>query len=203
MHIDEALIERAQQGDREAMSSVFKGLEGFLRTIVRRYSPTGYADSEDFMQCAYLALHSAVMKYDGQHDFLHLLVWEIQNECRTLLGIRSTKKRVETLSYDMPAPDGETPFSELIEDENLPVNDEVLMTEDIRRDVQAALETLEPRRRRIVQQHWFEGRTLQAISEDEGISAARAAQLHDDALEKLRRHMGFCRGYAEEFRHRR
>ena len=80
MRISKKVIDDAKQGDQDALYAVWESVKAFAWTVAKRYTPTGYADSEDFMQAAFLGVYAAVMEYAGKYDFLRLVQWKIQKE---------------------------------------------------------------------------------------------------------------------------
>ncbi|MBP3428558.1 MAG: sigma-70 family RNA polymerase sigma factor [Clostridia bacterium] len=180
-------LQQARQGDQEAILRLWRKYKACALKAAARYSPRAYADREDFQQCAYLGFHIAVMRYDEKCPLGRLIDWCVRNECRRLLGIRTSKRNVEAqFSLDALAADGETPYSELIVDENLAPSDDGLLEADLVRDVRAAVEALPERERRLVIAYHLHHEQIGVIAAREGISQQRIHFLLSRALALLR-----------------
>lgn len=87
--------------------------------------------------------------------------------------------------------DGETQLQDLLEDTDVASPYELAHVALMRRQVQAAVATLPPRERRIIEARFglagTQPRTLEQIGEDFGISRERVRQLQNVALMRLRR----------------
>jgi RNA polymerase sigma factor for flagellar operon FliA len=75
-----------------------------------------------------------------------------------------------------------------------PLVDPYLATEvyQARGRVRKLVETLPPRERQIIQQHYFEQREFQQIAAQLGITKGRVSQLHARAIERIREQMDPC-----------
>ena len=196
----ERLISKAQSCDETALNALWEKVERFAYATARRYSSTAYADAEDFMQCAWLGFRSAVIKHDGRYRFLSLVEWCVQNECRTLLGLRNQKSPRDTLPLDALSTDGETPFVEMLEDDSLPESTAAMEDADLYRDVHAAVSALPERERLVIELHYFDTLSLAEIAQRMQVSTQRATQLKDRALSHLRQDPVLSAVYAPDFR---
>ena len=187
MRISKKVIDAAKQGDQDALYAVWESVKAFAWTVAKRYTPTGYADSEDFMQAAFLGVYAAVMEYAGKYDFLRLVQWKIQKECRTLIGLRSQKSIRDVLSIDSLAPDGENTYADLIKDETIPESNAHMEASDLVRDVRAAVETLPEREHHVITKHYFENTTLESIAQEAGVSKQRVQHIENQAFDRLRK----------------
>ena len=193
------LVEQAQRGDSAALCALWDQVERFALAVSRRYIPTAYADADDFAQCAYLGFHRAMSVHDGRYDFLSLIRWCIQRECRAMLGLRK-KDRPFILPLDALADDGETPYVELLEDESIPPSGAAMEEDDLNRDIRAAVDALPEREKRVVDLHFFEELPLSSVAERLQFSAERARQIKDNALARLRCDPVISASYAPDFR---
>lgn len=198
--MSEQLIAKAQSGDDAALDALWESVERFAYAIARRYSSTAYADAADFMQCAWLGFRSAVIRHDGRYRFLRLVEWCVQNECRTLLGLRNQKSPRDALPLDALATDGETPFVEMLEDDSLPESTAAMEDADLYRDVHAAVSALPERERLVIDLHYFETLSLPEIAQRMQVSTQRATQIKDRALVHLRNDPVIDAVYAPDFK---
>lgn len=196
----EQLIAKAQSGDDTALNSLWESVERFAYTVARRYVPTAYADTDDFMQCAWLGFRSAVVRHDGRFNFLRLVGWYVQHECRTLLGLRNQKSPRHALPLDALAEDGETPYVEMLGDSSIPPSSAAMEDTDLYRDVHAAVSALPEREKLVVGLHYFDGITFESIAQRLQVSTQRATQIKDNALAHLRNDPVLSAAYAPDFR---
>lgn len=185
---NEELACRLQHGDTEALWPLWTGVERFARLIVRRYTATAAVDADDLLQCAFIGVREAALAYDGQGSFLTLMGWRVRKECRKALGMYGSRREVEVgASLDAPVSDDEDALGDLIPDDSLPGSTDALELEELRRDVRAAVDALPDREAQIIRAHWFDDLTLAQAGQALGISAERARQIEQRALERLSR----------------
>lgn len=184
----EALIKKIQGGDQAALEDLWNQVKHFAITIVKRYSPTAFVDSDDLLQCAFLGMRSAAYAHDGKYKILSLMAWMIRNECRHALYL-DRRREPDFVSYDAPIGEGseDGSFLDNLPDESLPDSTEALELEELRRDVQEAVRALPERQRAIVSQHYFEGLTLEDIAQNEGVTRERIRQIEENAMARLRK----------------
>lgn len=182
------LIREAQNGDKSALEELWERTKAFAFTVSRRFYTTVCVDQDDLQQVAWLGFHAAVQKHEGQYNFLTLLDYSIRVECRQALGIRTSKRDPVTVSYDIPAPDGEQAMIDLFVDDALPESDASLIGADLARDVRAAVAELPDRERLLIETRWLgaDPLTLDQIGKALGISRERARQLEQRAFARLR-----------------
>ena len=196
----EQLIVKAQSGDDAALNALWESVDRFAYTVAKRYVSTAYADADDFMQCAWLGFRQAVSRHDGRYNFLRLVRWYVQHECRTLLGLRNQKSPRHALPLDALAEDGETPYVEMLEDTSIPPSSAAMEDIDLYRDVHAAVSALPEREKLVIGLHYFDGTTLESIAQRLRISKQRATHIKDNALGHLRNDPVLSAAYAPDFR---
>ena len=94
------------------------------------------------------------------------------------------------VSLDAPATEeGETPLGNLLTDDEAHAPDQRVVDLDLARDLKEAMETLNPRERRILRDYFGmetgEGTTLEAIGKELGLTRERVRQLKERAIRKL------------------
>lgn len=193
------LVEQAQKGDTAALCALWEKVERFALAVSRRYIPTTFAAADDLAQCAYLGFHRAMSAHDGRYDFLSLIRWCVQRECRAMLGLRK-KDRPFILPLDALADDGETPYVELLEDTTIPPSGTDMEEDDLYRDIHAAVSVLPEREKQVIDLHYFDGVTLESIAQRMQVSTQRATEIKDRALSHLRRDPVISAAYAPDFR---
>ena len=94
------------------------------------------------------------------------------------------------VSLDAPATEeGETPLGNLLTDDEAHAPDQRVVDLDLARDLEEAMEILNPRERRILRDYFGmetgEGTTLEAIGKELGLTRERVRQLKERAIRKL------------------
>lgn len=88
-----------------------------------------------------------------------------------------------------PAADSDTSLLQLLTDEESTSPDEAVAQSDLARDLRAALDTLAPRERQILNEYFGmetgESRTLESIGRDLGLTRERVRQIKERAIRKL------------------
>lgn len=184
----EQLVREAQSGNKQALEALWERTKAFALAASRRFHATTCVDSDDLQQAAWLGFYAAVQKHEGRYHFLTLLDYFIRVEFRQALGIRTSKRDPVTVSYDIPAPDGEQAMIDLFVDDALPESDASLIGADLARDVRAAVAELPKRERMLIETRWLgaDPLTLDQIGKALGISRERARQLEQRAFARLR-----------------
>lgn len=186
----DSLIKRAKDDDTEALEDLWERTRKFAFAVSRRFRATVSVDADDLQQAAWLGFHAAVQKYTGKYSFLTLLEFCVRLECQQALNLRTQKQRraVQTVSYDIPAPDGEQSMLDLFEDTSLSESDTAMIGADLARDVRAAVAELPERERMIIESRWLgkEVRPLHAVGRSMCISVERTRQLEERAFARLR-----------------
>ena len=177
---------------------------GLVRSIAARF-PTRSAllDDDDAVQVGCLGLIQAARSFcPGRGVFSSYAVPRIRgallDETRRLAPLsRSAHKRgltVGTSSLDSPiggdgGEDDATTFAEILPDPNLPDPDAALVRAEAAEELRQARLRL-PEREQCVLNLYYEGRhPMRAIALELGVSESRIAQIHAQALRRLRRAM--------------
>lgn len=186
---NEALAIAIQNGDHSALGQLWEQVKGYAYTVVMRYKEKTYAETEDYLQTAFLGVHDAALAFDySRGSFLTIADWYIRRACIRFYGW-NRRGEVQTISYDVPMnaddPDGGD-FRDSFSDESLPDPVEGMEREDMQRDVRAAVDELAPRHQAIILQHYFDGQSLEAIGKSQGVTACRINQIEHSALKKMR-----------------
>lgn len=186
---NEALAVAVQSGDHGALAQLWEQVKDYAYTVVMRYKETTYAETEDYLQTAFLGVRAAAYAFDSSRgSFLTVADWYIRRACSQFYRWHK-RGEVQTISYDVPYnPDDPTDgdYKDVFPDESIPDPWEAMEQADMRRDVRAAIEELVPRHQTIILQHYFDGQSLEAISKKQGVSACRINQIEHNALKKMR-----------------
>lgn len=187
---NEELACAVQRGDTDALAQLWEQVKDYAFRVIVRYRPHPYADTEDYLQTAFLGVRAAALAFDpSRGSFLTVADWYIRSACSRFYRWHR-RGEVETISYDVPMkaddPDGGD-FKDNFPDDSLPDPWERMEAEDMARDVRAAVDELTERNRRVIDMHYYQGLSLAAISKEEGCSPAFVQQIERRSLKHLHR----------------
>lgn len=183
---NEELALAYQCGDRDALLPLWVQVERLARSLIRRYLGLAHkskaVDYDDLMQSAFLAAERAARTYREGADisFNTMLGYCVKREAYSLLGLRGRVRRehYEAVSTATPiGEDGPTTMGDMLEDESLPDPNDTLFTDDVQREVHAAINRLPERRAEAVRKHYLHGRQYRVIAAEIGVSWERVRQL--------------------------
>jgi RNA polymerase sigma factor for flagellar operon FliA len=126
----------------------------------------------------------------GRHELRHELggepsLPEVVARCPGLWRALARAERRQ-LSYDAALGDGGQgrlrPLGVMAAHEDVPG---ALIAHEAKTELAAALASLDARRRRVIAEHYFEGRSLQSVAIELEVSPQRISQLHRSALDTL------------------
>lgn len=186
---NEQLALRVRGGDPAALERLWERVKDYAHSVVKHYASKPYAETEDYLQTAFLGVHAAAMAFNPERgSFLTVADWYIRRACSQFYCWHR-RGEVETISYDVPMnaddPDGGD-FRDSFPDESLPDPLEGMEASDKVRDVRAAVDDLKPRQREIIDQKYYQNMPLEAVCRLHGVSAERIRQIENDALKQLR-----------------
>jgi RNA polymerase sigma factor (sigma-70 family) len=178
--------------------SLFEQNKGLLITLAQHYARACELDravsEEDLIQAGYLALVHAKQTYDpsGGRSWVGWAAWYIRREYENALGLlNGTRSQAhsgaDTLDRAVNADDGvSATLGELLPDDSLPDADAGLLLDDLRRDVRAAVNSLEDGdERRAVQLCQLEARDSRDAAQIMGMSPRQVRRLNHRAREHL------------------
>ena len=145
---NEELSVAVQNGDHDALAQLWGQVKDYAYTVVMRYATKPYADTEDYLQTAFLGIRAAALAFDPlRGSFLTVADWYIRSACARFYGW-DRKGDLQTISYDVPMnPDdpGDGDFRDSFPDESLSDPWEGMERSDMVRDVRVAVDGLMPR----------------------------------------------------------
>lgn len=183
------LIERAQDGDREAQERLFRSHQDWIWKLVHRYD-LGKDEKEDLFQAASVAWLQALQGFDVSRG-TRLLTYVTPHLRKAMAEERENLTDVpldaESVPLHTPPPgDEEGPtVAERTEDPRRA--DEDLYREDLAQGLEDALETLPARQSRILRlRHGLNGKdrplTQEEVAEEIGVSQRWVSALEEKAL---------------------
>lgn len=196
---NEELALRIQQGERDKLGELWGQVEKFVSMragkMARHLDGFGGVTEEDLYQAGFLALVEAVETFDpGQAGFLTWLGYHLKTAFAQAAGYRSVKRDALDFAADLDAPLQEVDnltLADAIEDPEAAQSFEEVERRawlaDLRGILSSALEALPTRQREALKAHYYQGKTLQEIAAEQGISAERVRQNANKAFRTLRR----------------
>lgn len=111
---NEELCERIQAGESDLLAQLLEQNNGMIHKVAARYLPFTErqcgVEFEDLTQTASLGMLLAVHGWDiNRGSFLTYAVLVMQKEVRDLVGIRSTKRRIEDVRRVLPLNESTNP----------------------------------------------------------------------------------------------
>lgn len=184
--------------DKSRISELWESVYRLIYMWALKYLPdnknTSRYDIEDLTQNAYFALLQAIEDYpaDSKHKFSTYLYNHCRNAFREILGIRSSKQELETISIDAIAKgtddftlldslEDEAATAEFDKVENTSFNDELRLC------LEAALKTIPQEHQEVLQKRYFKNYTYEEIGKERGVSIEAARQLNQKAIQSMRR----------------
>jgi len=142
--------------------------------------------SLDIKQACYSAFLKAIEGYKPERDtpFISYLKYPFKNVIRELIGGKNPLN--DSISLNAPVgEEDETELLDLLPDNSNPY--EQAEQADINRVLHEAVNTLADNHRQVIQQRYYDNRTLKDIAEEKGVTPERIRQLESKALRELRK----------------
>ena len=203
---NEALAAQAKEGDREALAALWEQNRGLLRVMFNRLA-AAYRERmdaagvtlEDLEQEGYFAVAKAAKLYDPNAGakFSTFLYYPVKNAFESAVGLNSERLRREPLcrcdSLDVPLyaeDNGSDTRGDTVPDEAAEQAfndaDECLYTAQLHSALDDALALLDERQAVVLRGRFYEGRTLESLAVQLGISRERVRQTESKALRSMR-----------------
>ena len=164
-----ALVQRAQAGDREALSELVQSQQTYVYSIAMSlmHNP---ADAADMTQEAFVRLMRSLGTYRGETKFTTWLYRLVTNIC--LDGLRRRGRPIESL--DAPAStsagdDAQTAGERLADSDRWTQPEEEISLRESADEVRSAIEALPPAQRLALTLHYFEDQRYEDIAETMGL----------------------------------
>jgi RNA polymerase sigma-70 factor (ECF subfamily) len=164
-----ALVQRAQAGDRDALSTLVQSQQTYVYSIAMSlmHNP---ADAADMTQEAFVRLLRSLGTYRAETKFTTWLYRLVTNIC--LDGLRRRGRPVDSL--DEPAStqagdDAQTPGERLADSDRWTQPEEEVQLRESADEVRAALETLPPAQRLALTLHYFQDQRYEDIADVMGL----------------------------------
>ncbi len=185
---EQALVGRAQEGDREAFAE-----------LVQQASPTSMRlalsilrnrqEAEDEMQNAAMKAWQNVVAFQGEARFSTWFGRIVVNQC--LMRLRGNRLR-DHLPLDEPAPGQDRPWREARDERETP--EERLARAEVRDLVRREVRRLPPLLRKVLVRRDLEERPLEQVASELGITEmaakSRLRRARTELQHRMRRHLG-------------
>lgn len=203
---NEALAAQAKAGDREALAALWEQNRGLLALMFNRLA-AAYRERmdaagvtlEDLEQEGYFAIAKAAKLYDpgAGTKFSTFLFYPVKTAFACAVGLRTERQRQEPLcrcdSLDAPldaedngsATRGDT-VPDAAAEQAFNDADECLYTAQLHSALDDALALLDERQAVVLRGRFYEGRTLESLAVQLGISRERVRQTESKAIRAMR-----------------
>ena len=162
-----ALVQRAQAGDRDALSALVQSQQTYVYSIAMSlmHNP---ADAADMTQEAFIRLLRSIHTYRAETKFTTWLYRLVTNIC--LDGLRRRGRPVDSLDDASGAgDDAPTPGERLADTDRWTQPDQSVELRESATAVRAALATLPPAQRLALTLHYFDDQRYEDIAEVMGL----------------------------------
>ncbi|MDD3841009.1 MAG: sigma-70 family RNA polymerase sigma factor [Clostridia bacterium] len=165
--------------NNENIAKLIDKLEPLIKSTAKRYTRPGY-DYQELCQECRLAIMEALDQYDADRGvpllyYLKKMInYHLLNYCRKDRYIQSLDQPV----FDEGAAD----YYEILEDKK----SETFHQTDTSLWVEQMLQTLTPKQREIIIEHFFRDKKLKDIAMQQGVHYQTVVKLKDRALKRLR-----------------
>lgn len=195
---NEELCRMAQAGDVAALEHLIDQNRGIMAKLARAYVPLAErnrgADMDDLMQAAALGMIEAVQVWDeSRGSFLTIAAFYMRRSIRELLGIASSKERIENtappISLFSPVgmdEDGDE-LVDFIRDDNAADPQEETGRADMVRIVRCAVDALPGDQRTVIHGRAFEGKPWQQLEEECAAPVDKLQRTERKGMDRLRR----------------
>lgn len=189
-HNEEALIKASKEGDETAFRDLMlKHIEA-IYNYAKQYGKTE-DDAEDITQDTFFKAWKHLKRFDAAKPFKPWLYAIARNT-----ALDHVKKRRASAFSELDGNDTELQFSDTLEDEG-PLPDEEFEKKEIAEEVSAALRTLNPDHRAVMEMHYREELTFNEIAEVMKKPMNTVKSWHRRALGRIRSLFGADHGNDE------
>lgn len=206
---NEQLAVAIQNGNEDLYGQLWEQVRRFIawkakkRHVLTRGQ--GGVTVEDLAQSGYFAMVQAVRYYKPlpNYSFLSLLNVTLKTAFSECGGYRTSKKNPLDDCVSLDAPIGEeddgSTLEDCIEDPEDKYNDveENIWTSQLHDELERCMMALTPLQKETIVKRYFEGRTLDSIATEYGVTTELIRRREKYALQKLRRRRGKLEEYAE------
>ena len=199
----EQLLERIQAGDEEARETYIKGNLRLVLSVIRRFESSS-ENADDLFQIGCVGLMKAVDHFDPSRMVkfstyaVPMIIGEIRRYLRDNSPIDEIGIAKEDVVFAMDAIQSPMSLQEPVYSDGgdtLYVMDQVSdkknkednWVEEL--SLEAAMERLNERERRIIRLRFFEGRTQMEVADQIRISQAQVSRLEKNALRTMRKYL--------------
>ena len=174
------LIEQAVGGSREAFALLVRQHHRVVRAFVGRLIHDADA-AEDLAQEAFLAAYQHLAAYQRDGEFLSWLLGIARHKALSYLRAKSRRLRHERNVFEQAMANWQCQRTEAVAADG---ERELLL----QRQLQQCLDQLAPKARQIVDEHYFRGRTAEAMAAASGKKAGTVRML----LMRIRQALADC-----------
>ena len=206
---NEELVAAIQSGESERMGELWVNIEKFIawkaQRIMTKMDDSSTIEVDDLIQSGYFALVAAVKSYkvsDG--PFLKWMSYYLKTAFADAAGYRTSKMQNDPMRYafsmDYPmGEDDDSTFGEIVPDSDaaamMDTIEDGLWHEQLHAALETALDAIPPQYSDVVRRRFYEGKTLEEISQEKNVSRERVRQLENKGIKLLRGSEHACNLY--------
>lgn len=198
---NEELALRAQAGDRESIGQLWEQVKPLTFQFAGRFFSRSLSSCsahgvtlDDLQQECFLAVTDALKAYDPDRGlkFNSYLNYPLKNHFNTLIGCRGNQRQepLDTAaSLDEPLQGTDDPDLTLmnaLKDDSINI-EESAEESDVQRIVRRAVNRLKPFLRFLIERVYFQGCTLEVLSQETTSDRNKIRKDHQKALDELRK----------------
>ena len=196
---NEELVKEIQAGDETLCLQLWERVERYVAKMARKWARAlSGVETSDLVQAGYLAMVAAVQTFDPAKGMLFLgwMIFYLKSAFLEAAGRKTGRQMNDAfhtaLSLDKPTDeDGKTTLGDLVLDPDSlqPFEDveDAIWRAEVRGALNKAIARLPEAQGAVVEQRYFQGRTLKAVGEEMSISPEMVRQHEAKALCALRR----------------
>lgn len=199
---NEELAIKIKAGQRELIPQLWGQIERLCALHANRVSrslpSTAVCDFDDLHQCGFLALLKAIEYFDPDsgYSFTTYFAHCHQAAMAAATGFRTAKQKRDPTrfarSLDAPiSDDSEVTLGEVTADSRDPIEalENEMYNEAARKAIQSLFTLLTENERKVIEEHYLEGKHYVKIAEDLGLTRQQVNRLKDMAFRKMRTKM--------------
>lgn len=206
---NEELVSQVQAGDTERMEELWGQVKNFVarkaRQLMQEQAFSTVVDLEDLVQSGYIGLVAAVRSYKPESGpFLPWLGYWLKNIFAETAGYRTAKQQNDpakyALSVDAPmGEDGSGSFLDYAPDMQATADmeeaEDRVWNAQLRNALESVLDELPENYSEVVRLRYFQGQSLEQISQTRQVSKQRVQRLESEGIRKLKNPELACRLY--------
>lgn len=179
-------IERAQNGDKEALAFIFSQNTGWVKAFLRKYS---YKYHEDLLQQAFLGLLYAIYTYKPIARFRTHATFHVKNQIYQYFYWLSNVHKMNPTSRNKYRKRDYFAHTEFLDEYVVesPITDVVVQALEESAILRKAISLLKEKQQKVIYYRFFDGLILEEVAKRLNVTRQRVQQIEQEALKALRK----------------